>query len=229
MPSAKDIEIRPVTARVANDLVKRIHYSGGVKSNSQLHLGVYLNQKLEGALQYGPSIDIRRMARTVTGSGIHDFMELNRMAFSERLPPNSESRALAVSFRLLREHAPQIKWVVSFADATVCGDGGIYRAAGFHLVHVKRNTSMLRLPDGTVIANKTLSNKRSADGRYGAAIAKEHGATPLPGFQIKYVKFIDPAWEGRLATKPLPYSAIRDLGATMYRGQPTTVTPASEA
>lgn len=229
MPNAKDIKIKPITARVANDLVKRIHYSGKVTQNSQLHLGVFLNNRLEGALQYGPSIDIRRMARTVNGSGIHDFMELNRMALSERLPPNSESRALAISLRLIRKHAPQIKWIVSFADATQCGDGGIYRAAGFHLVQVKRNTTMLQLPDGTVVADKTLNDMRSKDGRLGTAIAKEHGATPLAGFQIKYVKFIDPEWEGRLATPPLPYSTITDLGAAMYRGKPTRVNSASEA
>ena len=49
------------------------------------------------------------------------------MAFSDRLPRNSESRALAIAFKMIRKHYPHIEWVISFADGTQCGDGTIYR------------------------------------------------------------------------------------------------------
>ena len=42
------------------------------------------------------------------------------MAFSDLLPRNSESRALAISIKLLKKKAPQIKRIVSFADACQC-------------------------------------------------------------------------------------------------------------
>jgi len=227
--SAKRLTLRPIAAADANRIVRKLHYSGKATQNSQLHIGVFYLNRLEGALQYGPSIDLRRMAKTVTGSGMHDFMELNRMALSERLPRNSESRALAVSFRIIRREAPQIKWLVTFADGTMCGDGTIYRAAGFHLVHVRRNTTQLRLPDGTVASDISLNVYRTPDGRMGSAAAKANGAAPLPGFQIKYVKFLDPAWEGRLAKPPLSYDTIGELGASMYRGRSATMSDASEA
>ena len=38
-----------------------------------------------------------------------------------------------MSIKLLRKYAPQIKWIVSFADACSCGDGTIYRASNFVL------------------------------------------------------------------------------------------------
>ena len=48
MVSAKDIIVKPITAQAANALVKRVHYSGKIVNNSTLHLGAYLNDKLEG-------------------------------------------------------------------------------------------------------------------------------------------------------------------------------------
>ena len=43
MSSAKDIVLKPITAQEANELVRRVHYSGKVVQNSQLHIGVYYN------------------------------------------------------------------------------------------------------------------------------------------------------------------------------------------
>ena len=47
MANAKDIIVKPITAQAANAVVKRIHYSGKVVQNSQLHFGVFLNGRLE--------------------------------------------------------------------------------------------------------------------------------------------------------------------------------------
>ena len=97
MASAKDIVVKPISAKDANALVKRVHYSGKVVMGSQLHFGVFLNGRLEGAMQFGPSLDKRNTGRLVEGTGWNDFIELNRMAFSDRLPRNSESRAIGVA------------------------------------------------------------------------------------------------------------------------------------
>ena len=136
MDSAKDIVLKPITAQEANELVRRVHYSGKVVQNSQLHIGVFYNGKLEGAMQFGPSLDKRKIQGLVKDTGWHEFIELNRMAFTDALPRNSESRALSISMKLLRKYAPQVKWVVTFADGTQCGDGTIYRAAGFVLTGI---------------------------------------------------------------------------------------------
>ena len=52
MASAKDIVIKPISAKAANALVKRVHYSGKVVNNSTLHLGAFLNNKLEGVMAF---------------------------------------------------------------------------------------------------------------------------------------------------------------------------------
>ena len=158
MGKAKDIILRPVTAQEANELVRRVHYSGKVVNNSQLHIGVFYAGKLEGAMQFGPSLDKRKIQGLVAGTAWHEFIELNRMAFSDVLPRNSESRALAIAMRLLRKHAPQIKWVVTFADGTQCGDGTIYRAAGFVLTGIKKNNQIWVAPDGEVTNRLVATN-----------------------------------------------------------------------
>lgn len=140
----------------------RLHYSGKVTKNSQLHLGVFLAGRLEGVMQFGPSLDKRRMLGLVRGTKWNGFLELNRMAFSEALPRNSESRALGVALRMIRAHYPHVEWVVSFADGTQCGDGTIYRAAGFVLTSIKKNTTIWSAPDGerfTDVGLKTQPNK----------------------------------------------------------------------
>lgn len=232
MGKAKAIELRPIPAAQANDLVKRVHYSGKVVQNSQIHIGVFYDGRLEGAMQFGPSLDKRKIQGLVSGTAWHEFIELNRMAFSEALPRNSESRAIAIAMRLLKQHAPQIKWVISFADGTQCGDGTIYRASGFVLTGLKESTQIVEFPDGLRETRLVLTDARrprrvEVARMYGAKIGGEAsllpffavGAKLVPGFQIRYIYFIDPTYRQRLTVPELPYSEIERMGARMYRGQ----------
>ena len=145
MGAAKGLRVELIAAADANRIVKALHYSGTYTRNGQLHFGVFMDGKCGGAMTFGPSIAKRTMAPLVRGTGMNQFLELNRLAFADWLPRNSESRALSYALRWIASEHPHVKWVVSFADATRCGDGTIYRAAGFLLVGIKRNTSMLQM------------------------------------------------------------------------------------
>lgn len=156
--TAKDIVLRSIPSKEATELIKRIHYSGKVCQNSQLHIGVFYHGKLEGAMQFGPSIDKRKTQGLVTGTGWNEFIELNRMAFTDVLPRNSESRAISIALKILKKKAPHLKWVISFADACQCGDGTIYRASGFVLTGIKINKNIYKLPlSNELNANHLLS------------------------------------------------------------------------
>ena len=221
MASAKDIVVKPISAKAASTLVKRVHYSGKTVQNSQLHLGVYLGGKIEGAMQFGPSLDKRKIQGLVEGTGWNGFIELNRMAFSERLPRNSESRAIAIAMKLIRKHYPGIEWVISFADGTQCGDGTIYRASGFVLTGIKANTQTWLAPDGKVYSRTSLT-KAGNNHATGAASMKAYvsaGYKPLEGFQLRYMYFINPEARNRLTVPILPFSKIEEMGAGMYKGE----------
>jgi hypothetical protein len=221
MGTAKQIEVRPISAKDANDMVRRLHYSGKVAPNSQLHFGVFLGGRCGGVMSFGPSMVKARTVGLVSGTAWNGFLELNRMAFADWLPRNSESRALAVAFRLIRKHYPHIEWCISFADATQCGDGAIYRASGFVLTSIKKNTTMHELPSGEVVANMTYTKGRHILGQGGKAPVPQ-GARPLAGFQLRYIYFVNPDARARLTVPVIPFEEIERRGASMYRGKRPT-------
>jgi hypothetical protein len=223
----KEIELKRIAAQPANAFIQKWHYSGKIVRNSQLHFGCFVGPRLMGAMSFGCSLDKRKIIGLVKGTGWNEFVELNRMAFHDDLPKNSESRCIAVALRLIKKFCPQIKWVLSFADATQCGDGAIYRASGFKLIGIKKNTDILRLPDGEVThsfnlkptINSKLYQKYGRGGEGSSALAKRIGAEKLDGFQIKYIYFLDKSKEKDLTVPVLPYSKIAEAGAQMYKGK----------
>ena len=45
------------------------------------------------------------------------------------------------------------------------------------------------------------------------------GLVPLPGFQLRYIYFLNPAARDRLTVPVLPFSRIDEMGAGMYKGK----------
>lgn len=214
MFTAKDIIVKVIDSASSRKIVERHHYSGKCTQNSQIHFGVFLNGKLEGALQFGPSIDKRRMAENL-GIGFNEGLELNRMALSDACPKNSESRALGICLRMIRKKYPHLRVVISFADACQCGDGTIYRASGFKLHSYKKNTSLLKMPNGQIVAKKSLDHSSSSSGRYMSSVAIGDGARPIAGFQMKYLFFFDKELEKKF--KFVDFDKMPDE-ARMYKG-----------
>lgn len=183
-------------------------------------------------MSFGSPLDKRKVLPLVSGTTWTGMLELNRMAFSDRLPRNSESRCLAVAFRLIKKHYPHIEWVVSFSDGCQCGDGAIYRASGFVLTGIKKNTSMVLMPDGQVIAKLVfgLTYGKNSDSlvisKYGfkrgesiSGFLNRIGAVPLDGYQLRYIYFLNKEARARLTVPIIPFSKIDEMGASMYKGE----------
>lgn len=232
--NVKDIKLKAIDSKTANTFVRKHHYSGKVVSNSQLHFGAFYNDRLHGVLSYGASLDKRKTMGSVGGTSWNEFVELNRMAFDDYLPKNSESRCIAISIRLIKKHAPQVKWIISFADATQCGDGTIYRASGFILTDVRTNKNTVRRSDGEVIHKMTLESNPNqprlelggksyyqlTDGKYNfMKYVETVGGEVLIGYQLRYVYFIDKSYRQKLTAPEIPYSDIEQMGAKMYLGK----------
>jgi hypothetical protein len=214
MVSAKDIIVKPISAKDARAIVKRLHYSGKVVANSQLHLGVFLGGRIEGAMQFGPSMRKDLVKKLVSKTTWNGFLELNRLAFSDKLPRNSESRALSIAFRLIKNNYTHIEWVVSFADGTQCGDGTIYRASGFYLTGIKVNSELRVNPD-------TQQPMQSMAAYHIGKARDFKNWVKLPGFQLRYIYYINKAAKERLTVPILPFSKIQEMGAGMYKGEKT--------
>jgi len=211
---AKDLIVKPISAQDANRIIKALHYSGKVVNNSQVHLGVFMDGKCGGAMQFGPSLDKRKIQGLVTGTLWNEFIELNRMAFADWLPRNGESRCIGYALRWLKKTYPWMKWVVSFADGTQCGDGTIYRASGFVLTQVKENTSMW-------INNETGERRQDMQFFHTGTLAERKTGkwSKVKGYMIRYIYFLDPTARDRLTVPILPFSEIDKRGAGMYKGK----------
>lgn len=234
MGRAKEIELKVIPSSIANPFIKAHHYSGKVVNNSCLHFGAFLDGGLHGVMSYGPSLDKRKIMGLVEGTGWNEFLELNRMAFDEYLPRNSESRCIGQSIRLIKKRAPQIKWIISFADGCSCGDGTIYRASNFVLTDIKSNKNLCLLPNGekihkmTLESNPTTPRKELGGKSYydvtggGFNFMKYVDFVKgkiLDGWQLRYLYFIYPEYRKRLTVPIIPFSRINEIGAGMYKGE----------
>lgn len=215
MGRAKEIVVKVITSKIANAFVKKHHYSGKVVNMSSLHFGCFLDNQLHGVMSYGSPMDKRNVLPLVD-SGESDInkrwnemLELNRMAFDDYLPKYSESRCIAISIRMIKKNAPQIKWILSYSDATQCGDGTIYRASGFKLTQINKNGTIYQLANGEIVAKR-------GDSKYDF-----NGAKALEGFQNRYILLIDKSC--KIVPEILDFKMIDELGAGMYKGEKITL------
>ena len=236
MGRAKDIVVKVIPAKIANEFVKRHHYSGKVVANSKLHFGAFLDNRLHGVMSFGSPLDKSKVLPLVQPSLWNEMLELNRMAFDDYLPKNSESRCIAIAIRLLKKNAPHVKWILSFSDGTQCGDGTIYRASGFILTGVRESKNdLLLLPNNLrhlsnspVIHRMTIQTEGAVINKWAISqfngsvpslekVQQKHGGKLLNGFQLRYIYLIDKTC--KITVPILPFSKIDELGAGMYKGE----------
>lgn len=220
MGRAKEIIVKVIPSKIANEFVKKHHYSGKVVQNSKLHFGCFLDGRMHGVMSFGSSIDKSKTIGLVAPTSWNEYMELNRMAFDEYLPPNSESRCISIAVKLLKKNAPQIKWILSYADGCDCGDGAIYRASGFYLTLIKENSDLFILPNGEKVHSMTIKSSKALMNKYGnwkKYLDTEHsGWKKIKGFQLRYILLIDKTC--KITVPIIPFSEIEKRGAGMYKG-----------
>jgi len=226
MGRAKEIIVKVIPSKIANEFVRKNHYSGKYCRTSTLHFGCFLDDKLHGVMSYGRPIDKSKVLGLVQPSLWNEMLELNRMAFDDYLPKYSESRCIAISIKLIKKNAPQIKWLLSFSNACECGDGTIYRASGFSLTGLKTNKNNWVLPNGKVVNILNFSNKYMLAEFRNKGLsqtdtpntnAKKLNAEVQKGFQLQYIYLIDKTC--KITVPILPFSKIDEMGAGMYKGE----------
>lgn len=209
MGRAKEIQIKVIPSKIANDFIKKHHYSGKVVNNSNLHFGAFLDGKLHGVMSFGPSINKKGTIKLVKDTKWNEFIELNRMAFDDYLPRNSESRSISQAIKLIKKNAPHIKWIISFADACSCGDGTIYRASGFKLTEIRKNEALrINKKTGEILHAITAFHQQIKDFKDWEAVE---------GYQLRYIYLIDKSCQ--LTVPEIPFSKIKEMGASMYKGK----------
>lgn len=221
--SAKNIILKPIDSKTANKFVKKYHYSWKVVTNSQLHFWVFYRWMLWGVMSYWPSTDKSKLIWLIEWTERNEFIELNRMAFSNLLPKNSESRAIAISIKLLKKNAPHLKWIISFADWCQCWDGTIYRASGFELTQIKKNNTLIRFKDWYITHWLNLRHKESPliSVKYNPENISENELYKrwdfeyIDWYMLRYIKHLKPNLKRNYEI--IPYNEIGKIWAWMYK------------
>jgi hypothetical protein len=197
--------VRTVDRTLANNIIIANHYSRRVYRASTLHLGIFIGGELLGILQYGYAMNPASAGSVVTGTGMTEYLELNRMWLDDRAPRNSESRALSCSIRLIRRVRPGVKWIQSFADERCGLFGTVYQAAGF-TYHGEHRGIFWEL-DGEFYHNSLATNKKTAKSpRAAYLLANIDRATRHELRQFRYLRFLKPRFAKgcRYPAKPFP-------------------------
>jgi len=229
MGRAKEIIVKVIPSYIAVQFIKKYHYSGKVKQNSSLHFGCFLDNRLHGVLSYGTSNDKSKMLSLVNDTKWNNYLELNRMAFDDYMPKNSESRCIAMTIKLIKKQAPHIKWILSFSDATQCGDGTIYRASGFYLTQINKSFNLALKQNGEVDHKIKYESNPINTGYYRITGGKNDwkkycdamGWKILEGHQLRYIYLIDKSC--KITVPILPFSKIDELGVGMYKGKKISI------
>lgn len=190
--------------QIANGIIIANHYSRRVYRASTLHLGVWIDGELLGVLQYGYAMNPASADSVVAGTGMTEYLELNRMWLDDRAPRNSESRTLAASIRLIRRVRPAVKWVQSFADERCGLFGTVYQAAGFtfHGEHLGRFWELDGewYHDSLMTNSKTAANPRAAHLRANRDRATKHQLR-----QFRYLRFLQQRFARGCRYPALPF------------------------
>ena len=210
-PALQSIQVRPVSVKIAKEIIVRNHYLHSLPGGTQMTFGVFLGQRLLGAMALG--VGPFNAYRLVEGAAPTDCLTLSRLWLSEELPKNSESRVLGVVVKLLRRHT-NLKFLLSYADPAQGHLGIIYQATGWIYTGLSQAMPLYDLGDGQI--------------RHSRSLAHGYGTHSIRHFQHKgvtievisqppkhrYVYFLDPMWRGKLKAPKLPYPKWEVLDAS---------------
>jgi hypothetical protein len=126
-----DFYIKEMPRNDANKIIMDNHYSKKFYTASTIHIAVVFNGDFIGVLQYGYAMNPASQGSVVSGTGIDEYLELNRMWFIDGAPKNSKSRAISYSIKYIKRKYPKIKWIQSFADERCKKFGIVYQSANF--------------------------------------------------------------------------------------------------
>lgn len=184
-----DFHVREIDRDLANQIVVTNHYSRKFYNATYIHLGVFYKGEIAGVLQYGYAMNPASASSVVKGTGMKEYLELNRMWLDDICPRNSESMAISYSLKYIKRKHPSIKWFQSFADERCGGFGIVYQACSFS--YYGEHDSVFWELDGQVYHNSLMTRDRKLSKSAAFIQDNKERAISYSLRQFRYIKFID--------------------------------------
>jgi hypothetical protein len=201
-PALHSIRVQPIPFIAAKILLVKHHYLHSLPGGTKLAFGIFVEARLLGAITFGAGP--QNAFRLVSGAHPGDCLTLTRLWLSPELPPNSESRTIGISLRVLKRHT-SLKFLVTYADPSQGHVGTIYQATGWLYTGLSEPMPMFDIGDGKLRHSRTLSHAFGSHSvKYftdGGLMVKSVAQPP----KHRYVYLLDKTWASRLKPPILPY------------------------
>jgi hypothetical protein len=200
-----DFYVKEISWELASKVIIENHYSRktATQAITQINLGIYIDNKMLGVLQFGYAMNPASQASVVSDTAIDEYLELNRMWLDDLAIRNSESKAISYCIKYIKKKYPKIKWIQSFADER-CGKFGIvYQAANFK--YYGEHISIFWEFDGEIYHNSHITNshRKSKNNLISKGFLEKAQKTALR--QFRYIYFIKKGYEKKCLLKQQPY------------------------
>jgi len=201
-----EFNVKVIERDIANDIIKKNHYSKKFYNATYIHLGVYENDNMLGVLQYGYAMNPASCGSVVEGTEMNQYLELNRMWLSDELETKyPESRAISYSVKYIKRKYPKIKWIQSFADERCGGFGIVYQACTFSYYgeHLNKFWEL----DGETFHNSIMTSEKAGKRGYRLLndIKNKDRIIKHELRQFRYIKFLDQREKKKCLLKEQPY------------------------
>ena len=127
--------IDQINSSKANKFTEVYHYSGVGFKAAKINLGVFRKEDnlLVGVLQWGCSYAVNiKLNRYVKDSiNTDEYLELNRFCMADSEGENSESQAISLGIKWIKQNCPNIRLLVSYAGRKEGNYGYIYQATNW--------------------------------------------------------------------------------------------------
>ena len=197
-----DLRVAPLPLRAAKGPLVRNHYLHSIPGGTLMAFGVFVGARLLGALTLG--VGPKNGHRLVEGAVPADVVTLSRLWLADELPPNSESRVIAIVLRSLRRHT-SFRFVLAYADPSAGHVGTIYQASGWLYTGLSEPMPMYDVGDGVLRHSRSFAH---AQGTHSLRYFREHGIDVRVVPQrpkYRYLYPLDPAVREMLTVSILPY------------------------
>ena len=194
--------VKVIDRNKANEIIRANHYSHTTYNGSYIHLGLYAPNLL-GVLQFGVAMNPASQASVVAETKQDEYLELNRMWLDDKLPRNSESRAISMALTYIKQRYPKIAWVQSFADERCGRYGVVYQACNF--LYCGEHTSIFWELNGEMYHNSLMTRNPELTPK--AKIIQDGKGMAIPHKlrQFRYIFFLKKSFRKRLLLKVSSY------------------------
>lgn len=127
--------IDQINSSKANKFTEVYHYSGTGFKKASINLGIFRksDQLLVGVLQWGTSYQNNIKLNRYIKDNIpkEDYLELNRFCMADSELKNSESQAISLGIKWIKQNLPNIQLLVSYSGRKEGNYGYIYQATNW--------------------------------------------------------------------------------------------------